>query len=279
MSEAKVGPYLVRELINEGGTAALYVATSPNGETVAVRSLLPKHRFNWTQRSMFNRGTKIHSKLKSDFIVKFHHSGSQSFCPYAVMEFIPGRNLRLAMLKNSDQIAPHRFAIIMNMARAMQEVHDKGYVHLDLKPENFLVTPYWNVKLTDFDLCAKVDGKPIRKKVIQGTRNYLAPELIEKKPFDQRADIFAFGLICYELFANGKKPTDNMLSNDPMFEMQIRPLSEFVPEVSKNLDKIILKCLASDMNDRYPAAWMLVSALEKELQPKQPAAEQPPPQG
>lgn len=276
MTDQKVGPYLVRELINEGGTAALYVATGPAGETVALRVLLAKHRFTWTQRRMFKRGTKIHSKLNSDFIVKLHKSGSHSFRPYSVMEFIPGRNLRLAMLKNPEQLAPYKFSIILNMARAMQEVHEKGFVHLDLKPENFLVTPYWNVKLTDFDLCAKVDGKPIRKKVIQGTRNYLAPELIDKKPFDQRADIFAFGIICYELLAGGRKPTDAMLSNDPHFDMHVRPLSEYVPEVSKNLDKIILKCLASDMNDRYPAAWMLVSALEKELQPKPAAADQSP---
>jgi eukaryotic-like serine/threonine-protein kinase len=268
MIDEKVGPYLVRELINEGGTAALYVATGPAGETVALRVLLPKHRFCWAQRRMFTRGTKLHSQLTSDRIVKFHKRGSHSFRPYSVMEFIPGRNLRLAMFKNPEQLAPYKFQIILTMARAMQEVHDKGYVHLDLKPENFLVTPYWSVKLTDFDLCERVDGKPIRKKVVQGTRNYLAPELIEKKEFDQRADIFAFGIICYELLSGGHKPTETVASNDPNFEMQIRPLTDYSPEISKNLEKIILKCLATDMNDRYPAAWMLVSALEKELQPK-----------
>lgn len=268
MIDEKVGPYRVRELINEGGTAALYVATAPSEETVALRVLLPKHRFNWTQRRMFNRGTKVHSKLQSEHIVKFHRSGSHSLRPYAVMEFIPGRNLRLAMLKSPAEVALHRNTIILNMARAMQEVHDKGYVHLDLKPENFLVTPYWKVKLTDFDLCAKVDGKPIRQKVLQGTLNYLAPEVLSRGYFDQRADIFAFGIICYELFTGGRKPTDAILSNDSSFEMSIRPLSESIPEVSKGLDKIILKCLASDMNDRYPAVWMLVSALEKELNSK-----------
>ena len=265
MIDEKIGPYLVRELINEGGTAALYVATGPAGETVALRVLLPKHRFNWTQRRMFTRGTKIHSKLDSEYIVKFHRSGSHSFRPFSVMEFIPGRNLRFMMLKNSEQLTPYKFSIILDMARAIQRVHDKGYVHLDLKPENFLVTPYWRVKLTDFDLCAKIDGKPIKKKTLQGTLSYLAPELIEKQPFDQRADIFAFGITCYELLAGGKRPTELKLSNDPDFDLQVRPLSEFIPEVSRNLDKIILKCLASDLNDRYPAAWTLVQALEKEL--------------
>ena len=268
MIDQKIGPYLVRELINEGGTAALYVATGPASETVALRVLLARHRFNWTHRRMFTRGTRIHSKINSDYIVKFHKSGSYSFRPYSVMEFIPGRNLRFVMLSNSQQLAVHKFSIILGMARAMQGVHDKGYVHLDLKPENFLVTPYWKVKLTDFDLAAKVDGKPIKKKILQGTLNYLAPELIDKKHFDQRADIFSFGVTCYELLAGGKRPAEQKLNNDPDFDMRIRPLSEFVPEVSKNLDKIILKCLASDLNDRYPAAWMLVQALEKELAQK-----------
>jgi serine/threonine protein kinase len=268
MIDETVGPYRVRELINEGGTAALYVATTPGEETVALRVLLPKHRFNWNQRRMFNRGTKVHSKLQGDYIVKFLRSGSHSLRPYSVMEFIPGRNLRLAMLKNVNEVAQHRNTIILNMARAMQEVHDKGFVHLDLKPENFLVTPYWKVKLTDFDLCAKVDGKPIKQKILQGTPNYLAPEVLNRGTFDQRADIFAFGIICYELFTGGRKPTDAIASNDSSFEMSIRPLSEFYPEISKGLDKIILKCLASDMTDRYAASWMLVSALEKELNTK-----------
>ncbi len=265
MIDQKIGPYLVRELINEGGTAALYVATGPAGETVALRVLLAKHRFNWARRRMFMRGTKFHSTLNSEYIVKFHKRGSHSFRPYSVMEFVPGRNLRLILLKNPQELALHKFSIILNMARAMQQVHEKGYVHLDIKPENFLVTPYWKVKLTDFDLCAKVDGKPVKKKVLQGTLNYLAPELIDKRHFDQRADIFSFGVTCYELLSGGKRPTELGLSNDPDFELQIRPLSEFVPDVSKYLDKIILKCLASDFNDRYPAAWMLISALEKEF--------------
>ncbi|MBV9464309.1 MAG: protein kinase, partial [Verrucomicrobiae bacterium] len=116
------------------------------------------------------------------------------------------------------------------------------------------------------------DGVMAKRKILQGTPVYLAPEQLDQTEFDQRADIFSFGLIAYEILSGGKRPTDKMLSNAPNFDLDMPPLSECNPTVPRGIQNVIGKCLASTPSQRYPSASALVRALQKEFELLSPAA-------
>ena len=90
------------------------------------------------------------------------------------------------------------------MALGLSHVHESGFMHLDFKPENVLVTRNGNVRLIDFDLAQPIPEKPKKMSKNPGTPGYMAPEQLQRKPIDPRADIFAYGVAAYELLTNHK---------------------------------------------------------------------------
>jgi serine/threonine-protein kinase len=139
------------------------------------------------------------------------------------------------------------------MASGLEQVHESGFIHLDFKPENVLVTRSGGVRLIDFDLAqAKPDG-PQKMARYPGTPAYMAPEQLRHQPIDQRADIFAFGVSVYEVLT-GQKP----FPGETPDEILRRQLSgppvlprEHNGEIPLAVEKLVLKCLKPDMEARY----------------------------
>ena len=147
--------------------------------------------------------------------------------------------------------------------------HDKGFIHLDFKPENIMVTLDGDVRLIDFDLAEEKPDKPRKMDKHSGTPAYMAPEQLQKQPLDQRADIFAFGVTAYELLTN-KKPFNGDTQEevvrrhlDPNF--QIPSPRQHNPEIPVALEKTVLKCLERDPDKRYPYMSVLVRDLKTAL--------------
>jgi serine/threonine-protein kinase len=184
------------------------------------------------------------------------------------MEYVESSNLKLLLARSDPLLQEFLGNILIDCARALEHVHDSGYMHLDFKPENLLITRNANVKLVDFDLAQPRPEAPRKSSKNPGTPAYMAPEQLQRLPFDHRADIFAFGVTAYEVVTLEKPfPGD---SPDQILRRQLdrtdfRAPREVNPEVPASLERIILKCLETDPNTRYPFQSVVVRDLERAL--------------
>jgi serine/threonine-protein kinase len=159
--------------------------------------------------------------------------------------------------------------ILIDMAKALEHVHDSGFMHLDFKPENVVVTRNGNVRLVDFDLARPRPAKPQKASKNPGTPAYMAPEQLLRQPYDHRVDIFAYGVTAYELLT-GQKPFQGDTPDEILRKHLARPgsfvsIREINPEIPFNLERPILKCLEHDPARRYPIVSVLVHDLENAL--------------
>jgi serine/threonine-protein kinase len=263
------GRFHLQELINSGGMADIWLATAADGKPYALRRLHAALRFNWIARRRFFQGCEILAKVHGhELIIGYVEHGSIRATPYLLMEYVEGDNLKELYARHDPVLLDNVAQILIDVATAIEHVHESGFMHLDVKPENVLVTRNGSVRLVDFDLAQPIPEKPQKTKRNPGTPAYMAPEQLQRQPVDQRADIFAFGVAAYELLTNFKP----FPAEDPA-AILARQLdrSEFVlprqhnPDLPPTLEKIVLKCLETDPSRRYPFMSVLVRELQGTL--------------
>ena len=262
------GRFYLPELINSGGMADIWLATDENHKPFALRKLHHKLRFNLMARRRFVRGCDILSKIHShEHVIGYLEHGKIDGTLYCLMEYVESSNLK-QMLVRSDPILVENLAnILIDMAIALEHVHDSGFMHLDFKPENVLITRNGAVRLVDFDLAQPRPDGPKKVSKNPGTPAYMAPEQLQREAFDHRVDIFAYGVTAYELLS-GQKPFPGE-SPDEILRRELSgpppPLREVNPDLPIALEKSILKCLDRDMNKRHPIMSVLVLELKAAL--------------
>ncbi len=189
--------------------------------------------------------------------------------PYVVMEYIEGVNLRQALVRKEELLPDWTsvFAIFERIVKGLGEIHLRGNLHLDIKPENVMLHHSKEVKILDFDLARPIPKKPISLSTIDGTPAYLAPELIRKEPIDERTDIFALGIMAYELFTNRKPITSqdrmSVFQEYTSFSTAFPSPITFQPHLPKELAAIILRCIEKRFELRYPTISLILRDLRK----------------
>src|SRR5688572_17211293 len=182
------------------------------------------------------------------------------------MEYVESSNLKILLNSGDPLLHEHVGNILIDMATGLEHVHDSGFMHLDFKPENVLVTRNANVRLVDFDLARAKPARPEKVSKNPGTPAYMAPEQLLRQPYDHRVDIFAFGVTAYELLT-GQKPFPGD-TPDEILRRQLdrstdfatpRQLNEGIPA---NLEKTILKALEREPDKRHPIMSVLVHELK-----------------
>src|SRR3954469_19086425 len=260
------GRFYLQELINSGGMADIWLATDQESKPFALRKLHDKLRFNLMARRRFMRGCVILSKIHDhDYVIQYIEHGRSGGTLYCVMEYVESSNLKQLFSRGDPMLQEHVGNILIDMAVALEHVHDSGFMHLDFKPENVLVTRNANVRLVDFDLALPKPDKPIKSSKNPGTPAYMAPEQLLRQPFDHRVDLFAYGTTAYELLT-GEKPfpgdTPSEILRNQVDRSGFQTPRDLNPEIPANLEKVILKCLEKDADKRYPIASVLVHDLE-----------------
>jgi len=263
------GPYYLRELINSGGMADIWLATDKDQNTYALRRLHDKLDGDSTAKKRFLNGCDILAKIHDhDCIVGYYEHGKLEGSLYLLMEYVEGQNLKLMYAEHDPVLLENVCNIVIDMASGLEHVHESGFMHLDFKPENVLVTRNANVRVADFDLSQPIPKKPQKLAKNPGTPAYMSPEQLLREPVDHRADIFAFGVSAYELFTNhkpfpGDTPADILAAqvNRAGFIMP----RQHNPEIPPNLEKSILRCLQQDPDKRYPFMGLLVHELKDTL--------------
>jgi serine/threonine-protein kinase len=263
-----IGYNVLREL-HVGGMARLSLAVTADGRQIVQRQLLTRHLIGFRMRRAFIEGTRIRQALSPHpRIVDSLERGVRGLMPYELIEYVDGSSLR-RLLQNKDAcLATDTLVILRQCAEGLAHVHESGFVHLDVKPENFLVTQAaggLEVKLTDFDLARDATAK--RSRWQSGTAAYLAPEQIRKDVVGTPADVFAFGILAYQL-VTGRMPFQGKHEK----QLRWRQTSErfvpksarsLAPDLSPKVDKLITKCLEKDPEDRFPSMVYLCEELRR----------------
>ncbi len=261
------GQYYLQEQINTGGMADIWVATNPQGKTFALRHLQHQLKLNILARKRFVRGCEILSQIHNhEFVIGYVEHGKIENLPYLLMEYVESSNLKQMMLRGDSVLADNVASILIDMALAIEHVHDSGFMHLDFKPENILVTRNGHIRLVDFDLAQEKPDKPKKFSKNPGTPAYMPPEQLQHLAIDHRVDIFAYGVTAYELLTSrkpfsGDSPGEILAKQKSGSAIPPREFNDIPPA----LEKIVLKCLERDPDKRYPYGSVLVRDLQEAL--------------
>jgi hypothetical protein len=274
----RLGPYEILAPLGAGGMGEVYRARDTRLEReVAVKVLPPAFASDSERLTRFEREARAAGVLSHPNILVIYDVGTHEGSPYVVSELLDGATLRDVM---GGKPVPVSKAITyaLQVARGLAAAHSKGIVHRDLKPENLFVTKDGVVKILDFGL-AKVldssdgDGSATQMATvtvatqhgrIMGTVGYMPPEQLRGQPTDHRSDIFAFGVVLYEMLS-GDTPFQRSSAADTMSAVLI----EDPPEISNSgrplppaLDRIVRHCLEKRPEDRFHSAHDVAFAIE-----------------
>jgi serine/threonine protein kinase len=258
-----IGPYIIRRELGRGGMSVVYLADDTRlGRCVALKALPPVGR-SPDARERLRLEARAAASLCHPNIATVYALEEFGDDLYLAYEYVPGKPLR-ALLASGPLPIPHVVTIGAQLARGLAAAHAAHVIHRDIKPENVLQTPTGAVKILDFGL-ARIESLTnlhlTQTGIIVGTPGYMAPEQVLGQPVDFRTDLFAFGVLVYELAA-GRNPFDaESVSGTLMLVVQEDPppLSVARPEASGELERAVAKCLAKDPRDRYQSTEDLVT--------------------
>lgn len=213
-----LGPYRLARLIRVGSTAEVWEAVEDHSQKrFALKVLKPNIQEDKAEIALLKHEYAVAKDLNSPRVVKVIEYREEAGRPFLVLELFSELNMKQALRRGPDSLAFMLDKIIEQAAEGLYYMHTKNYIHLDIKPDNFLVSRDGDVKLIDFTIAEKKKsglGKLFHSvKVAKGTRSYMAPEQIRKKVCDERTDIYAFGCVLYEL-CTGKPPYTGDTPND-----------------------------------------------------------------
>jgi serine/threonine protein kinase len=263
-----IGPYIVRRELGRGGMGVVYLAEDTRlSRRVALKALAPDVGRDDDRRERLRLEARAAAALSHPGIATVYALEEIGRDLYLAYEYVPGEPLR-AVLASGPLPVAQVVSIGAQLARALAAAHMIGVVHRDLKPENVMKTPGGVVKILDFGL-ARVEGAATTKLtqpgVLVGTPAYMAPEQVLGRNVDFRTDLFAFGLLIYEL-ASGVNPfVTNTVSGTlaRIVEEEPPPLSRVRPQSLPALDRIVSTCLRKDPLERYESTLDLVADFEQ----------------
>jgi eukaryotic-like serine/threonine-protein kinase len=275
----KIDSYEILSALGAGGMGEVYRARDTTlKREVAIKVLASFASRDPTRLRRFKQEAQAAAALSHPNILAIHQFGSYEGAPYLVLELLEGETLRHQLARGPLSVRKATEYGIQ-IARGLGAAHDKGITHRDLKPENIFITEDGRVKILDFGLARltqanaatvdEVEGAGTRREqtdpgVVLGSAGYMSPEQVRGKTAGHRADIFAFGVVLYEMLSGQsafRRPTSAetmtaILNEDPP------ALSLFVPHISLALLKVVHRCLEKSPEQRFQSASDLAFALE-----------------
>ena len=268
----KLGRYEILEEIGKGAMGVVYLARDPLiGRQVALKTFRvgfsAKDQEHAQFRSRFVREAQSAGILSHPNIVTIHDvvdEGGEGIC-FIAMEFVKGTNLK-QLLQRPEPFGYDRLIdILSQVAEGLDYAHSRGVVHRDIKPANILIAQDGKVKITDFGIARLDTSNLTMEGQLLGTPNYMAPEQIQGKEVDHRADIFSLGVVFYEMLTR-RKPFqgENLtaVTHKIVYE-PFTPAEEIIKDLPPGLTAIMSRCLEKDPNRRYPRAAEIAAELRR----------------
>jgi TolB-like protein len=272
---ASLGPYEILGPIGAGGMGEVYRARDRRlGRGVAVKVLPEEAASRPESLRRFEQEARAVAALDHPNILGVHDVGSHEGRPYIVTELLEGESLR-ERLGSGDLTAGKAVELAVQAAQGLAAAHEEGIVHRDLKPENLFLTRDGRVKILDFGLArlrevASIDpdaataSKPTSPGAWVGTVGYMPPEQVRGRPVDHRSDLFALGVVLYEMLAR-RSPFRRDTAADTIgatLDEHPPPLRPTGRPVSPALESIVRRCLEKRPEDRFQSAHDLALALK-----------------
>lgn len=258
----KVGRYEIRREVGRGGMATVYLAFDPYMRRQVAIKILPRQFMHDPKfLGRFQQEAQTIANLEHDAIVQVYDYGEQDDAPYLVMRYMTGGSLQERVQGRTLTIA-ELFPIFERLAPALDLAHARGIVHRDLKPSNVLYDEFGKPSLADFGIARLAEAS--HTMTVVGTPAYMSPEQVQaKEDIDGRSDIYALGVIFYELLT-GEQPYKADTPTGQMMAHVLDPIPRILtanPALPQGAQRIIDKAMAKNRADRYPTVAALVTDL------------------
>jgi serine/threonine protein kinase len=284
------GRYEVLSPLGRGGMGMVYLAHDRMlDETVAIKVLRSEFVGTPEMAKRFRHEIKLARKVSHRNVCRIHEYGEDGGLRYISMEFLEGTDLKQIIREHGRFATEEAFDVALQVAEGLQAIHDVGIIHRDLKTPNIMRDARGVIKLMDFGIAKEEGGKTghmTSTGQIMGTPEYMSPEQCRGEKIDYRSDIYALGVVDFEIFTGqvpfrGDTPVATIFKHiqDPVpFEG-----GAFAGVIPSAVVPVLRKALAKDRNDRYASAQEIADALRqaraeaaRERRPQAPAPEPPP---
>lgn len=271
VGEVIAGKYKLERVLGQGGMGVVFAAVDRELERrVAIKLLLPEHTENEGAVGRFLREAKAAARIRSEHVVQVYETGRlPAGVPYIVMEFLNGADLAQKLEERGTLPVPEAANYLLEACEALAQAHAAGVVHRDLKPANLFLSRHADgsdvLKVLDFGISKLDSGAALTKSAtILGSPYYMSPEQLQTPTdVDARADVWALGVIAYELLS-GRRPFDSESLPGlcvSILNTQPAPISEITQAVPPELERFLQRCLAKDRKDRCQTVAEFAAAL------------------
>jgi serine/threonine-protein kinase len=248
-----IGKYMLERVLGTGSMGTVHAARDPQtGARYAVKALASELARDSELRQRFLREACSAGKLRHPNIVAVHDFGEVEGVPFFAMEYVPGKDLSQLIAEGGLSVE-WKIDVLRQLCDGLAYAHENGLVHRDVKPANVRLTPGGHVKIMDFGIAHLASSSLTKRGVALGSVHYMAPEQLEGKAIDQRADVFSLGALAFELLS-GKRPFDaesltavmaKVVQEPPDFSLL--PSSRFSP----GLENVVRRALEREVDRRY----------------------------
>jgi serine/threonine-protein kinase len=272
------GRYQVLKELGRGGMGIVFQAHDKElKEQVAIKILSPLLSNDAEALERLKREVSAARRITHPNVIRTYDISEVGGLHYVSMEFFAGASLKEQIKQNGALSPMQAYSIASQICDGLQAAHAQGVIHRDLKSQNVILNPAGQIKIIDFGLAAIAETQGLTATgLIMGSPEYMAPEQVAGKRVDERADIYALGVVLYEIFT-GRVP----FTGESAISIGFQQLKDdppvphtFNPQISPEIEKIILKALQKDPLNRYRSVTELKEALESAFAASTVAARQ-----
>jgi serine/threonine protein kinase/predicted Zn-dependent protease len=257
--------YKILEELGKGGMGEVYrVKDKTLDEEMALKVLKPEITAHKDMIERFKNELKLARKIAHRHVCRMYDLNEEEESPYITMEYVEGEDLKSSIRNKGKFKEEDAIAIAKQVCEGLTEAHELGVVHRDLKPQNIMIDERGNAKVMDFGIARSIEAAGMTQTgVMIGTPDYMSPEQAEGEEADQRSDIYALGVILYEMVTGGVP-----FKGDTAFSVALKHKTKLPqdpkklnPELSDDLSRLILICMEKERDRRYQSAEALLNDL------------------